>query len=143
MVKDIVKDVNVLSQVAETFKPTDMQVIRDLLDTAKAHKDECAGLAAIQIGYNVKAFVVKNKQTGTFDVFVNPRIIERSAKTFEAEEGCLSLEGTRTVKRHVSIKIIYTSATASGLGRFVTENVSGFRAEVIRHEYDHLQGKLI
>lgn len=140
MVKDIVKDVDTLQKKSSKFfVKQHKQVITDLLDTAKAHDETCAGLAAIQIGYEVQAFVVKNPKTNKFQVFTNPFILNRSTDTYEAEEGCLSLEGTRKVIRHASIDVMYNDIN----GKYVKEHLVGFKAEVFQHEYDHLQGKLI
>ena len=52
MIKDIVKDVMFLSQKAEMATEDDKFIARDLLDTLKANKDRCVGLAANMIGYN-------------------------------------------------------------------------------------------
>ena len=47
MVKDIVKDVMFLSQKAEKANENDKFIAKDLLDTLKANKDRCVGLALI------------------------------------------------------------------------------------------------
>ena len=52
LIKDIVKDVMFLSQKAEMATEDDKFIARDLLDTLKANKDRCVGLAANMIGYN-------------------------------------------------------------------------------------------
>lgn len=138
MVREIVKDINILSKVSTDFDfRTMQQVITDLIDTAKAHEENCAGLAAVQIGMLVKAFVVK--ENNKFVPYINPRIIQYSPDTYIAEEGCLSLDGTRKVKRHSWIKIMYTTRQ----GKMVVERVDGFRAEVMQHEMMHLKGLLL
>lgn len=140
MVKEIVKDIKELQKVSKTFnKAKDSQVITDLLDTAKAHAEDCAGLAAVQIGYLVKAFVVKNPKTEKFQVFINPFILKRSTETYETEEGCLSLDGLRKVIRHDWVEVIYNDRD----GKYTKERLTGLKAEVFQHEFDHLMGKLI
>lgn len=141
MVKEIVKDEEFLKRQSIEFdhkSKSQQQVITDLLDTAKAHEENCLGLAAVQIGYLVKAFVVKNPKNNKFQLYINPLIVKRSTETFETEEGCLSLEGTRKVRRHLWIDIMYNVGK-----RVVKEHLVGLKAEIFQHEYDHLYGKLI
>ena len=53
MVREITKDLEILSQKSVDFIPgLDDHLIADMLDTANDHKDNCAGLACIQIGIN-------------------------------------------------------------------------------------------
>lgn len=52
MVKNIVKDIMFLSQKSEKATEKDKYIAQDLLDTLKANKDRCVGLAANMIGYN-------------------------------------------------------------------------------------------
>ena len=53
MVKNIVKDIMFLSQKSEKATEKDKYIAQDLLDTLKANKDRCVGLAANMIGYNI------------------------------------------------------------------------------------------
>lgn len=140
MVKDIIKDEEFLKRQSINFdKKAHQQIVQDLMDTAKAHQEDCVGLAAVQIGYLVRAFVVKNIKTGKFQVFTNPFIVKKSPQTYEAEEGCLSLDGTRKVRRYTWVDVVYTDAN----GKYHKEVLEGLKAEVFQHEYDHTLGKLI
>ena len=58
---------------------------------------------------------------------------------YEAEEGCLSLEGVRKAKRYQSIKVQYQ--TMDGKPRIKT--FTGWTAQIIQHEIDHCDGILI
>lgn len=58
MVKPIVKDVMFLGQKSETATADDRQVITDLQDTLKAHRDGCVGMAANMIGYKKRIIIV-------------------------------------------------------------------------------------
>lgn len=139
MVRDIVKDTEVLSQISSKAvygSKEANQVIQDLIDTAKFHESNCAGLAAIQINEPTRIIVVFNGQE--FVPYVNPTIISYSGRKYEADEGCLSLEGIRQVMRYPTIVLMHQKGK-----KFVREKFSGFYAEVIQHEVDHLQGKLI
>ena len=67
------------------------------------------GLAAIQVGYQKRMFVMDctRSQTGE-KVFINPEIVERSEETIRDNEGCLSSPGkTGDVSRHIRIILKY------------------------------------
>ena len=104
MIKEIMKDEAFLAQKAELATPEDLLVAQDLLDTLEANKDRCVGMAANMIGVNKRIIVFDNEDT--YMVMFNPEIIKRSSP-YQAEEGCLSLEGTRPAKRWQSIKVRY------------------------------------
>ena len=138
MVREIIKNVDILQQKSETFIfGEDNHLIDDLIDTANAHIENCAGLACIQIGVPKKVIVVKVGDK--FISMVNPMIIKRSQETFIAKEKCLSLDGEREVKRHRRIKVGFLTKD----GKKNCYDIGGFLAQVIQHECDHLQGKLI
>lgn len=137
MVREIVKDNERLKQVAVEATKDDLGVIDDMIDTAKANIDICVGLAANQIGENVRIIVVKMKTQ--FMPLVNPKIIRHSQSTYEAEEACLSHEGTKMVTRYNSIEVEYRDRNF----RKKKQNFNGFTAEVIQHEMDHCEGILI
>lgn len=138
MIREIVKDENLLKQKSTNFVfGEDDYLIEDMLDTANAHKERCAGLACIQIGIAKKIILVK--QNDKFIPFINPVIIKKSPKTFIAQEGCLSLDGIRAVKRHRAVKVMYSTVQ----GKLKVQEFNGFIAEVIQHECDHLNGVLI
>ena len=138
MVREIIKDIDILQQKSETFIfGEDNHLIDDLIDTANAHIENCAGLACIQIGVPKKVIVVKVGDK--FIPMVNPMIIKRSQETFIAKEKCLSLDGEREVKRHRRIKVGFLTKD----GKKNCYDIGGFLAQVIQHECDHLQGKLI
>ena len=76
---------------------------------------EGVGLAAPQIGKNIRMFIVDCTPWGADDpsladyrrVFVNPYIYEHSDQTDLFEEGCLSLPGLHeNVRRPVRIRMI-------------------------------------
>lgn len=138
MVKEIVKDINILQQKSENFiLGQDDYLINDLIDTANAHIENCVGLSSIQIGVPKKIIVVRFGDT--FVPMINPIIIKRSQQVYIAKERCLSLDGEREVKRHKRIKVCYVSKD----GKNKCDDVGGFIAQIIQHECDHLQGKLI
>lgn len=137
-VREIVKDVNILTQKSAPFiLGEDDSVIQDLQDTATDHEDRCVGLAAIQIGIPKRVIVVK--EGSNFVTYINPVIVKRSRESYMATEGCLSLDSPRTVKRYRSIMVSYTTAN----GKKKSKTFDGFVAEILQHEIDHCNGVLI
>lgn len=136
MVKDIVEDAMFLSQKAEKAIKEDTYIANDLLDTLKANKDRCVGLAANMIGYNKAIICVSG---GLYDfVMINP-VITNKIGEYETEEGCLSLIGERKCKRYKEIEVDYLDINFNKQHGKYTE----FIAEIIQHEIDHTNGIII
>ena len=136
MVCEICRDEAFLAQKAEPAAAEDLGTARDLLDTLIAHKDGCVGMAAIMIGVNKRIIAFDNE--GEYTVMLNPVIIKESG-AYEAEEGCLSLTGTRKVRRFKSIKVQWQNEKLQTRLKTFT----GWTAEIIQHEIDHCEGVLI
>ena len=136
MIREICKAEVFLAQKAEAATADDLNTAQDLLDTLIAHKDGCVGMAANMIG-EAKCIIAVESEDGYLVLF-NPVILKRSGP-YEAEEGCLSLEGVRKAKRWQSIKVQYQ--TAEGKPRIKT--FTGWTAQIIQHEMDHCEGILI
>ncbi len=136
MVREIMRDEAFLSQKAEPAILEDLPVAQDLLDTLTAHKDGCVGMAANMIGVCKRIIAFDNE--GKYMVMFNPEIVKKSGP-YEAEEGCLSLTGTRKAKRWQSIKVQYQNEQFQT--RFKT--FTGWTAQIIQHEIDHCEGILI
>lgn len=136
MIQKIMRDEAVLSQKAEPATLEDLPVAQDLLDTLNAHKAGCVDMAANMIGVNKRIIAFDNE--GKYMVMFNPEIIKKSG-SYEAEEGCLSLSGTRKAKRWQSIKVQYQNEQFQI--RFKT--FTGWTAQIIQHEIDHCEGVLI
>ena len=140
MIRDIVKDELRLSVISNRTKDKKVisDTIKDLIDTATEHKENCVGLAAIQIDLPYRIIVVFDGDR--FVPYINPIIIDKSVKNaYEAEESCLSLEGTRKTKRYNSILVMYENSKC----KIIKQKFTGFQAQIIQHEIDHLNGKLI
>ncbi len=136
MIREIMRDEAFLAQRAEPAMPENLSVGQDLLDTLEANKERCVGMAANMIGFNKRIIVFDNE--GTPMVMFNPEIIKQSGP-YQAEEGCLSLEGTRPAKRWQSIKVRYQNEKFQE--RFKT--FTGWTAQIIQHEVDHCKGIII
>ena len=136
MVCEICRDEAFLAQKAEPAAAEDLGTAYDLLDTLIAHKDGCVGMAANMIGVNKRIIAFDNE--GEYTVMLNPVIIKESG-AYEAEEGCLSLTGTRKVRRFKSIKVQWQNEKLQTRLKIFT----GWTAEIIQHEIDHCEGVLI
>ena len=136
MIQEICKDEKFLAQKAEQATPDDIQTATDLLETLEAHKDGCVGMAANMIGVNKRIIAVDCD--GAYLLMLNPVILKQSG-AYEAEEGCLSLAGTRKTKRYRSIKVQWQNEKLQTRIRTFT----GWTAEIIQHEIDHCEGVLI
>ena len=136
MIRPIMKDPIFLSQKSAPATVPDLPVAQDLRDTLEAHRDGCVGMAANMIGAAKRIIIFDDNGSAT--VMFNPEIVKCSGP-YEAEEGCLSLSGTRKAKRWRSIKVQYQNE------KFETrlKTYSGFTAQIIQHEIDHLGGVLI
>ena len=141
MIRPIMKDIFSLNQRSEPATEADKQVAVDLLDTLKAHEEGCVGMAANMTGVKKRiiAFLDESRRISTYTVMLNPEIIKKDS-IYDAEESCLSLlGGPRPCKRHKSIKIKYQTLELQTRIKTYT----GWTAQIIQHEVDHCEGKLI
>lgn len=137
MVKEIVHDTFFLSRrSAPAELPGDIPVADDLLDTLKANAERCVGMAANMIGA-AKCIIVYVDNGQLCEMF-NP-VILKTKDPYETEEGCLSLAGQRKTERFASIKVQWQTR----LGQTRIRTFTGWTAQIIQHEIDHLSGKLI
>ena len=136
MIRPIMKDPIFLAQKSAPGTVQDLPVAQDLWDTLMAYRDGCVGMAANMIG--VARRIIIFDDNGHATVMFNPEIVKCSG-TYEAEEGCLSLTGTRRVKRYRSIKVQYQNEQFQTRLKTYTD----FTAQIIQHEIDHCNGILI
>ena len=136
MIRPIMKDIFFLNQRSEPATEADKQVAVDLLDTLKAHEEGCVGMAANMIGVRRRIIAFDNE--GSYMVMFNPEIVKKSG-AYEAEEGCLSLTGTRKTRRWQSIKVQYQNEKM----QIRLKTFTGWTAQIIQHEIDHCEGIII
>lgn len=136
MIRPICRDVLLLSQKSEPATKEDMQIVQDLLDTLKANETRCVGMAANMIGVRKRIIAIN---VGFMNVaMINPVIVKRT-NAYETEEGCLSLTGIRQTTRYQSIEVEYLDINWNKQrGKY-----SGWIAQIIQHECDHLDGVII
>lgn len=114
----------------------------DLLDTMYAQNG--VGLAAPQIGINLRVFVIDvsngNNEKLNPMIFINPKIIKKSGAV-NSYEGCLSFPKAYTnVRRYKNVVIKALNQKGKS---FILEAKEGeLLARAIQHEFDHLDGIL-
>ena len=136
MIRPIVTSPIMLRLPSVDATSADAQIGQDLLDTLAAHAHECVGMAANMVGQRKRVIVVQDGSRAR--LMYNPVIVER-ANEYQAEEGCLSLPGTRPVTRRRRIRVGYLDEAFTPR----TETFTGYTAQIIQHEIDHCDGVLI
>ena len=136
MIRPIVKDILFLGEKSEAATKADIAVIDDLIDTLRANLEDCVGMAANMIGVKKRILVFS---IGDIIVpMVNPVILKKE-KSYDTEESCLSLEGIRPCTRYKEIEVDYLDENFKPRhGKY-----SGWIAQIIQHELDHVAGIVI
>jgi peptide deformylase len=140
----------VLQRVADpvvTIDAAALALAEDMLATLAVA--DGVGLAAPQVGSSKQLIVIdigearedggRNYAIKRPEVLFNPSILSYGAEKSLRQEGCLSLPGLwADVERSTSIKLRYTTQA----GEVCEEEATGFKAVVLQHEIDHLNGVL-
>ncbi|MEK7493531.1 MAG: peptide deformylase [Patescibacteria group bacterium] len=125
-------------EVSDILAPDIQQFVRDMHDTL-AHTETGIGLAAPQVGKNLRIFVAAPELGLTQTVFINPVIIKVSGENELMEEGCLSLPGLYgNAPRANALKL----EAYNERGRKFKMKADGLIAQLIQHEIGHLDGAL-
>ena len=104
-------------------------------------------LAAPQIAKHIRLLIIDlapfkedDPELGSFQItMINPEMLEFGDSKVPAEEGCLSIPGIyESVMRSESIKIKYFD---EDFNEHIAD-FEGYKARVVQHEYDHLEGSL-
>ena len=136
MIRPIVKDVFFLGQKSGPATMQDLSVGQDLMDTLRANQDRCVGMAANMIGVKKRVIIVN---MGILNVVMYNPVIVRKDSSYETEEGCLSLTGVRKTTRYQNIEVEYYDSS----WKKRRQKYSGWTAQIIQHECDHLEGIII
>ncbi len=128
----------ILRKKSAEIKKITPEINRLILDMEKTMLEKDGiGLAAPQIGKNIKIVIVNTKD-GPIHM-INPKITRKSWRKEEGEEGCLSIPGIfGKVKRHKKMRAIYYDKNNNK----IKLKAEGLLARVIQHEIDHLNGIL-
>ena len=136
MIKPIMKDPLFLALKSDKATEADAQVVTDLLDTLEANRGRCVGMAANMIG--VRKAIIVVEAGGVLVPLINP-VITKQSMPFQTQEGCLSLEGLRPCTRYKKIEVEYLDKDF----RPKKAKYSGWTAQIIQHEIDHINGVVI
>ena len=136
MVKEIMRDPFFLAQKSVPASKDDLQVGRDLMDTLKAHREGCVGMAANMIGVKKNIIIVN---MGFIDVVMFNPVITSKSGPYQTEEGCLSLAGVRKTTRYQDIEVEYYDFA----WKKQRQKLSGWTAQIAQHEIDHCNGIVI
>ncbi len=131
------------------------KLIEDMFETM--YEASGVGLAAPQINRSIRLFVVDGSPFAETDdedeeedpkalgmegfkrVFINPIIEEETGESWGFHEGCLSIPKIREeVMRKEKIRMTYYDEN----WQFHDEWFDGYKARIIQHEYDHVEGVL-
>ena len=132
-----------LRQPAKPVKDIDgktQKMIEDMVYTM--YESKGVGLAAIQVGFD-KSLIIYHLSPGeekrSFQVLINPRIIESNGRIISENEGCLSVPDLKAdVKRAKSVLVEGFDSE----GKPIRIDAEGYIAIVLQHEIDHLNGIL-
>tara|TARA_R110002020_G_scaffold197356_2_gene398457 strand:- start:444 stop:911 length:468 start_codon:yes stop_codon:yes gene_type:complete len=127
------------SEVTLPLSPEDQVIIDQMIETM--NKNKGIGLAANQVGYARRIFVMDtSNDSNSPQIFINPVIEKRAKEKLTDEEGCLSCpQKLVDVRRPIYV----------GLRWFCRHGEEQYKtfyhlpARVVQHEMDHLDGKLI
>jgi peptide deformylase len=132
-------------QPVETIDDSIRQLVVDMTETMHHHKG--IGLAAPQVHHSLAIMLVcipkydedENPLPSPTSVFINPKLIEVSSKTWTHSEGCLSIPGLyEGVERPVALVAEVTTME----GKTEQIELNGWEARAFLHENDHLNGVL-
>ena len=136
MIKPIVKDVFFLGKKSEPATKQDLSVGQDLQDTLVANQERCVGMAANMIGVRKRIIIVN---IGFINLVMYNPVLMKKDTPYETEEGCLSLEGVRKTTRYQNIEVEYLDSS----WKKHRQKFSGWTAQIVLHELDHLEGVII
>lgn len=115
--------------------------LKDFIDQFLIFKEnldwgKVAGLAAPQVGHNIRVFIALD------NIYINPEVIPTDdAVKRLCKEGCYSLEKNKfdyEVERWSKVRVKWLNKKGMQKDLIFT----GIPAQVIQHEFDHLEGKL-
>tara|TARA_R100000963_G_C4601233_1_gene74856 strand:+ start:218 stop:667 length:450 start_codon:yes stop_codon:yes gene_type:complete len=120
------------------ISPEDQVIIDEMIDTM--YKNNGIGLAANQVGYARRMFVMDtSNEKNSPKVFINPVIEKRAKEKITEEEGCLSCPNQfADVRRPLYVGLTWICRH----GKKQYKTFYHLPARVVQHEMDHLDGKL-
>lgn len=147
------KILNSINKPVTNFDSRLKKLIKEMDKTLIVQQDPFGvGLAAPQVGENLRLFIIKPTPKAKIETFINPRIVKTISSTSEVTtpaskpkpkktplEGCLSIPHIwGPIKRTKKILIEFQTVNGEKLSKWYF----GFKAVIIQHEIDHLDGIL-
>ncbi len=124
--------------VHDISNPEIQKLIADMHETLGSTKNGI-GLAAPQVGINLRMFVASPALELKQTVFINPMIVKISKETDVMDEGCLSVPRMYgKTKRSLSLKV----EAYNEFGKKFKMKAEGLIAQLVQHEIGHLDGEL-
>jgi len=133
-------------QIVEFNTPQLTQWVKTLMETKEANQG--VGIAAPQIGLSKQIILIGLKDNPRYpdieeeiptELFINPILTPKTQEKQVYLEACLSVPGLRgKVPRYTHLH--YRAQTLTG--EFIEGEASGFKARILQHECDHLNGLL-
>lgn len=107
-----------------------------------SRQHNCVGLAANQVSLNgerIRKPFFAIKYNHFWDIVLKPKILKYVGAGEEKKESCLTWIGKDIiVMRWLHIEVEYYNLK----GEFIKENITGIKAQIFQHEYNHLMGVL-
>ena len=131
----------ILNKKTELIKKIDsglLKLVDNMIETCR--KANGIGLAAPQIGKSIRLCIINLEHLGMPPfALVNPKIVKKSFKKIEMEEGCLSIPGVFGIVKRPTKIVVEALTLQSEKHKFEAD---GLLSRVIQHEIDHLDGIL-
>lgn len=132
------KQLRTVATPVTTFDDELQTLIDDMLETM--YDSQGVGLAASQVNHHIRLFVMDaSDERNAPEVIINPEITPLDDERELMQEGCLSIpDYYAEVERALRIHLKGQDRN----GNPIDANVDGFRAHIMQHETDHLDGRL-
>jgi peptide deformylase len=152
MVKLVPENHPALHTIATEITPEEFtdgtvkNILKNLRKALHSYSNEgftAVAIAAPQIGISKRIFIIedqsKDRNALPSFIAINPQIVKFSKKTHVSGEGCLSIpDYYGLVKRSTNV----TLRAQDENGKWFERGAGTLLAQIIQHEYDHLDGIL-
>lgn len=136
------------TKVVTNFQDPEIIIMKQAM-MQEVLKPNAAGIAANQLGYKWRAFLMHPQKDQPPIWVFNPRIIAKSKKIRDLPEGCLSVPGKKgVVTRHLYLdafwqnELGYRMSVVNEKQKVVPIRLEDFAAHIFQHEFDHVMGEL-
>lgn len=131
----------VVQEITPDYIKDNRELFESFLEFAKQQRN-CVGLAANQCAlngerFNQRIFAHKNVKTNTWQLIINPIVLEYLGYKEQKLEGCLTWHGKTVVaERYPAVRVKHYD-----IDGIITNVVfTGFNAQIFQHEFNHIDG---